>query len=150
MHKEYGYIKYEKKTEFGEINIDLRGAMKNIGSDYSQEASPYELLIWVDRASPETLPCAMVIDAIRLMNNGNTLYEGNKEIIKFRKKNDSIYGGVVVSGVDIDHQDVWLSFDYYFQEGCVGLDDAGGTLKIFMKTTYSEKKITFWDSLMGV
>ena len=153
IHKYYSFT--EPVLEFGAVSIHakLRGTMKNVDDKHSSTESPYELLIWFSsNGSQEPTSCSVVLNGIVLRNveSDVEIPISANAIVNFRLKSDGSHGAsVIIRSLELEYESHKLDFMYSFEGGCYE-NQPPTAVKFEFRKDYTERKISFWDTLMGI
>jgi hypothetical protein len=153
IHKDYAFTEPEFTFNTGVIHAKLRGTMENIDDNTSVNHSPYEMLLWFT-SSNEMNPvgCLVSLESMTLKNveSGENVLIPETSEIAFRERSD---GGYMASfnykNLNLLYADHELEFKYSFSRDC-GFDQASVSVNMLFQKQYSERNISFWDTLMGV
>ncbi|CAM0556990.1 hypothetical protein E0L35_22720 [Halomonas sp. ATBC28] len=151
-HKNYGFTEPELRLNTGAIHAKLRGTMENIDNKASIHHAPYEMLLWFSSSIEQNSSCLVNIDSITLKNSEtgeSVLVSENSEAV-FRERSNGVYtASFNYENLNLQHTDHELEFIYSFSKDC-GLGQTLVPISMFFKKQYSERNISFWDTVMGI
>jgi hypothetical protein len=149
--KDYAFTTPNILFDGGAIRAKLLGKDKKLSQKVDIRGEPYELLI-VFSTNEDTL-CEVTLNNVKIrdVNNNTVIHIKQTTTSKFEKVAVAEYFGSYFNfnSLNLNYVDYELSFTYSFKEGCfTGSKPIKANLKF--KTDYNERKLTFWDSLMGI
>ncbi|OED45785.1 hypothetical protein ACH42_04685 [Endozoicomonas sp. (ex Bugula neritina AB1)] len=153
IHKDYAFTSPEHPLGTGKINAKLRGTQENLENDVSVNHAPYEMLLWfsVDHVDSPA-DCLVAISSVSLKNleTGEYVPIPESDSASFRQRSDGTYhASMNYKALGLSYSDHSLQFSYTLVGMC-GLVASQASVTMNFKRDYSERKITFWDTLMGV
>lgn len=151
-HKNYEFTEPEIHLNTGVIHAKLRGTMENIDNETSIYHAPYEMLLWFSSSTEQDSSCLVNVNSIVLKNSetGETLLVSENSETTFRERSDGVYtASFNHKNLNIQYNDHELAFSYSFSKYC-GLDQKSTPVSMIFKKQYSERNISFWDTLMGI
>ena len=153
IHKDYAFTEPKFSFNTGVIHAKLRGTMENIDDNASVNHSPYEMLLWFSSFNEmNRTDCLVSLESMTLKNvkSGEFVLIPETSKVAFRERSD---GGYMASfnykNLNLLYADHELNFKYSLSRDC-GLDQASVSVNMFFQKQYSERNISFWDTLMGV
>lgn len=153
IHKDYAFTEPEFFLNAGAIHAKLRGTMENIDDTTSVNHSPYEMLLWFTSSSEQSSGrCLVSLDSMTFKNSetGEFVTIPETSEVAFRERSDGTYmASFNYNNLNLLYDDHELEFKYFFSQGC-GLDQTSVSVNMIFKKQYSERNISFWDTLMGV
>lgn len=151
LHKSYAYDVSLVQAQVGTVHVKMRGTMKNSGDDLSLEQSPYQLLIWVDATESISMPCEVVIQAIKVSDIKEDIYISKEKVsLSFEKKDGVFRASYVGPKIEVEYEELEVSFDLGRRGACENNEKSNRQYAVKMTKNYSEKKLTFWDSLLSI
>jgi len=152
IHKGYDYnVSSDIKGEL-EIYSKLRGKMFDVNNELSISGSPYELLIWISTYNSDYSQCELEIRDINLFNSDhNNVIDFRESFnLKFKKKEKGSYvANLLMKNIELKYDDYKISFSFLGKNKCVNKIKEARVEMEFIKN-YQERKISFWDTLMGI
>ncbi|MBT2773361.1 hypothetical protein J7J47_14125 [Halomonas sp. ISL-60] len=151
-HKNYGFTEPELQLDTSVIHSKLRGTMKDIDNETSLHHVPYEMLLWFASSTEKDSSCLVNVDSMTLKNleTGESLLISENSEAVFSKRSDGVYTARFnYKNLDMQHTDHELAFTYSFNEEC-GLEQTSVPVNMLFKKQYSERNISFLDTLMGI
>jgi hypothetical protein len=152
IHEDYRFDLPKQDLEWGVLRANLRGKSLNVSDDLIVTSSPYELLIWFSTNSDAFIDCEISLANLSLID----LSTGEKKISfpglrsDFRRKFDGAYiANFMFKNIKLEYLDYKLSFVYKGSNKCP-LNKGPFHVELIFHKNYQERKISFWDSLMGV
>lgn len=153
IHKDYSFTSPEHPFGTGKINAKLRGSMENLENDVSVNHAPYELLLWFSAEYIDSpADCVVTVSSVSLKNLETDEYVSiaSTDTTSFRQRSDGTYhASMNYKNLGLSYSDHELQFSYTLAGVC-GLVASQDSVTMKFKKDYSERKITFWDTLMGV
>lgn len=152
-HSDYAFT--EPKTSFsvGSIHGKIRGTNKTIDKDHSSTGSPYELLVWFSaNKSKIDMSCNVILNEMTLKNvEHNVVVPITPTIMAtFELGSDgNYYADVFIKNLELEYAIHELSFVYSFTGDCFQ-NKLATKVKFEFRKNYKKRKISFWDSLMGI
>jgi hypothetical protein len=149
-HRDYAFSELQYKTSC-ELMIfsRLRGAMKVLDDGDTVSEAPYELLMWATSVEPEFQEIRFsVIELTGVNKRVHINLEAPDSGIPFKKAKDGNKASMLVPGLDIEYVDYDFSFTYLAkkQDGSTCSED----LSYRFEKRQNDKKVSVWDSLMGI
>jgi hypothetical protein len=153
IHKDYAFTSPEYSLGTGKINAKLRGTMENLGNDVSVNHAPYEMLLWFSAEHVDSpADCVVTVSSVLLKNleTGEYVSITETDSASFRQRSDGTYhASMSYKNLGLSYSDHELRFSYAL-DGICGLGASQASVTMKFKRDYSERKISFWDTLMGV
>jgi hypothetical protein len=152
IHKDFSFTQANINIGDGVLYAKLRGTMTNLDENHSATATPYEMLVWLSMIDQEKAKeCKVMLDSIVLKNiaSGISVPLPINASANFKVgSNGSYSASFIFKDVNVEYTTHELSFKYSFGNECRSMNS--GKVKIEFLKSYSETKISFWDTLMGV
>ncbi|HED40877.1 MAG TPA: hypothetical protein ENJ13_10670 [Chromatiales bacterium] len=152
-HKSYAFSEPEFHLNSGSIHAKLRGTMLNIDDVTSVSRGPYEMLLWFKlNAASDLDGCLVSLTGMTLKNTETDDLVPISKIVTatFRQKPDGGFiASINIKNLHLLYADHEMRFVYSFNDNC-GLIEAPSSVSMVFVKDYSERKISFWDVLMGI
>ncbi|ASJ76271.1 hypothetical protein [Granulosicoccus antarcticus] len=153
VHKNYEFTEPELQLTSLVAHAKLRGTMRDLNDDTSVNGPPYELLLWFESESGAIHEaCQVVLQAMTLKNiqTDEDVAIPESAIALFKKRSNGVYTArISQKNLSLDHAGHELSFNYLMNEGC-GPNQNAVSVSMTLQKQYTERTISFWDTLMGV
>jgi len=152
LHKDYRYSPQEQDLGWGVLYARLQGTDHGPDNDVSYRGSPYTLTVSFAADSDKAKGCELMLDEVSLVSIDDRAVALKMTASKtaFKVRADGIfkaYFSFKVIGLKYEAHE--LTVTYYTSSECPLSVEASSTNAVFEKD-YEERKITFWDALMGV
>ena len=152
IHQDHSYENAE--ANLGELSVyaNLRGTDKIDENRNSTRSSPYEL--WLSIESDELVKsneCYVKLQNVKIENtaaNISLLVSSNEKLTFSTKKNTS-KAFKIFKELEIPYEQVSLGMFVSLSSNC-GANSFSESVLLQFSKNYSERKITFWDTLMGI
>jgi len=153
IHKNYEFSEPEISLISGSIRAKLRGTMLRVDDVTSVSGAPYEMLLWFKLNSASHVGgCIISLTEMALKNTetGDLVSIPKSATAAFRQKADgSFIASISVKNLNLLYSDHEMSFVYSSNDDCGPIELSSPITMRFSKD-YSEREISFWDTLMGV
>lgn len=153
IHKDYAFTSPEYRLKYGVIRAKLRGTMGDLDNETSVNQAPYELLLWFSSDDSKNVEnCTVALDFITLDNleSGQRIDIPGMNSASFKPKSDGTFVAFMnYKSLDLEFAGHELGFTFSYNSNCA-LVDSPISVRMEFQKSYSERKIFFWDTLMGV
>lgn len=154
LHKDYRFQELQK--DLGDIvfHAKLRGRSAKVNNSLSVTGSPYELVVWLSPGSntENFEDCEIFLDHLSLeeVDTEKIVFSKEAAVAQFRQKADGEYSAsFIFKNLDLDYVDHKFRLSLQSPSQCLQ-NITQKQLEFVFKRDYQEKKISFWDSLMGI
>lgn len=153
LHKDYAFTEPQLQAGMVTIHGKLRGTMKRIDKRLTTTGSPYELLLWfIINGEVAGSSCTVELNEITLkdvQNDGVIFVKAADSAVIKRKRDGSRIGNFLIKNLPLNYTEHQLGFSYHISGGCIAMEPLD-RVNFTFATDYKERKISFWDTLMGV
>jgi hypothetical protein len=155
LHKDYGYQQADHPYAGGILHVALKGKDKVVDNSGSVRGAPYNLFVWMslDASASKNAAsdCSVNVESLKLVNatNQQSVFSTSQAKASFKPAyNNSRDATFSFEGLNIGYDDYYLDIQFTVDGGCGGGQKE--QVRLPLKKDYQEKKITFWDQLMGI